>query len=92
MIRLLLLTPMLLIPLAGLAQEAYISKGTVGIEGQFDLAWTERPLEIAPIDDDSPVLVRIATVTGGQKDTDTEGKLVYDIRWIALLHHLFYLF
>lgn len=85
MIRLLLLTSMLLIPLAGLAQEAYISKGTVGIEGQFDLAWTERPLEIAPIDDDSPVLVRIATVTGGQKDTDTEGKLVYDIRWIALL-------
>ncbi len=85
MIRLLLPILCILIPLSGSAQDTYISTGTVGIEGQFEFVWTARPLEIAPIDDDSPVLIRIASVTPGQQETATEGKLVYDIRWIAML-------
>ena len=85
MIRLLLLSLLLPVTTMMVAQEADISSGTVGIEGQFELPWTGRPLEVSPIDDDSPVLVRIAHVTQGLKDTDNEGKLIYDIRWIAML-------
>lgn len=85
MIRFLLMALLISTSLIGFAQDLYISKGTVGIEGQFELVWNDVPLEIAPIDDDSPVLIRIAGVTQGEKDTENAGKLIYDIRWIAML-------
>ena len=63
-----------------------LSTGTVGIEGQLLLRWSGDPLEVAPIPDDSPVLVRIASITPGEGQEQ-----VYDLRWIAMLpgeHHL----
>ena len=54
--------------------------GTVGIEGQVLLHWSGKPLEVAPIPEDSPVLVRIASITPGDGD-----EKVYDLRWIAML-------
>ena len=83
--RLLLLLLISATTIPVVAQEASISSGTVGIEGQFELPWSGRPLQVAPIEDDSPVLMRIAHVTRSEQDTDAEGTMVYDIRWIAML-------
>jgi len=57
-----------------------IPSGTVGIEGQILLEWAGKPLEVAPIPNDSPVLVRIASILAGDGD-----EMVYDLRWIAML-------
>ena len=55
-------------------------QGTVGIEGQTILTWAGKPLQIAPIPDDSPVLIRIASITPAEED-----QITYDLRWIAML-------
>lgn len=57
-----------------------IPTGTVGIEGKILITWTGKPLEVAPIPEDSPVLVRIASIYAGDGD-----EKVYDLRWIAML-------
>lgn len=62
------------------AESAQPATGTVGIEGQVLLRWSGKPLEVAPIPDNSPVLVRIASITPGEGD-----EMVYDLRWIAML-------
>lgn len=64
-----------------LAQEP-LSQSSVGIEGHFHFDWAGDPLEVAPIPEDSPVLVRIAQVNPSNSD---EGSSQYDIRWLALL-------
>lgn len=61
-------------------QAPEIPSGTVGIEGKIIFDWSGKPLEVAPIPDDSPVLLRIASVFAGDGD-----EKVYDLRWIAML-------
>ena len=58
------------------------SKSSVGIEGQFYFDWPGETLEVAPIPEGSPVLVRIADVT---LETPDNNLVKYDIRWLALL-------
>lgn len=59
-----------------------LSQSSVGIEGHFHFKWSGEALEVAPIPEDSPVLVRIAAVT---MDTQNNNQANYDIRWLALL-------
>ncbi|MEE2857876.1 MAG: hypothetical protein VX949_10825 [Planctomycetota bacterium] len=65
-----------------LQSEEYAT-GTVGIEGQILLKWAGKPLEVAPIPDDSPVLVRIASITPAAEGEGQDS--TYDLRWIAML-------
>ena len=59
-----------------------LSNSSVGIEGHFHFKWQGEALEVAPIPEDSPVLVRIANVTMETLDSNQAN---YDIRWLALL-------
>ncbi|MDA9265010.1 hypothetical protein N9P88_02545 [Planctomycetota bacterium] len=56
-----------------------LSESSVGIEGQFDYPWQGDTLEIAPLSENSAVIVRIANITEDGEVT------TYDIRWLALL-------
>lgn len=67
---------------APLVGQDSLSQSSVGIEGHFHFQWSGEALEVAPIPEDSPVLVRIAAVT---LDTQESGQTNYDIRWLALL-------
>ncbi|MGE4618799.1 MAG: hypothetical protein AAEJ04_03205 [Planctomycetota bacterium] len=70
---------------------AEITKGTVGIEGQIFFSWAGRPLEVAPIPDGSPVLLRIASISQSSEEDSDDDEKIYDLRWIAMLpgeHHL----
>ena len=76
------LIPVLLHVPAPLAAQDSLSQSSVGIEGHFHFSWKGEALEVAPIPEDSPVLVRIAAVTA---DAEDSGQTSYDIRWLALL-------
>ncbi len=67
---------------SGLLAGDPLSKSSVGIEGHLHYRWQGEPLEVAPIPEDSPVLVRIANVTMDPSESNLAN---YDIRWLAML-------
>lgn len=77
-----ILTLLLTLCTSTLAGQDPRSKSSVGIEGHFDFEWQGQDLEVSPIPEDSPVLVRIANISMATSESDPK---IYDIRWLAML-------